>query len=147
MRRLVDFVQRSHLMKFLIVGGLSFVLDLGVLILLREIFAVDLWIATPIAFLVSLIFNFIVQRKFTFQATVRSHISLIRYGVLVVFNIFATDIIVNLFDNLALTYAGGKVIATISTTVWNFFLYKHWIFRKDDLTPERELSSSADAAV
>jgi len=131
MTRLVGFVQRSHLVKFLIVGGLSFAIDLGLLVLLHEALGLDLWIATPIAFLASLVFNFFAQRSFTFRSTKRKHISMFRYGLLVVFNVFATDVIVNLFDSLALTYAGGKVVATVSTMAWNFFLYKYWIFRSD----------------
>ena len=129
--RLAGFVHRSHLVKFLIVGGLSFAIDLGLLVLLHEAMDVDLWLATPVAFIASLIFNYFVQRSFTFRARSRKGVSMFRYGLLVVFNIFATDIIVNLFDNLALTYAGGKVVATVSTMAWNFFLYKHWIFRGD----------------
>jgi putative flippase GtrA len=129
--RLVGFVHRSHLLKFLIVGGLSFAIDLGLLVLLHEGFGVDLWFATPAAFLASLVFNYFVQRSYTFQSNNRQHVSMFRYGLLVVFNVFATDIIVNLFDSLALTYAGGKVVATVSTMTWNFFLYKYWIFRTD----------------
>lgn len=133
-RRVMDYVRTSHLTKFLIVGGFSFAIDLGLLIVLHEVFGMDLWLATPIAFIASLVFNFVVQRRFTFQATIRSHVSMLRYGLLVIFNIFATDVIVNAFDNWSLTYAGGKVVATVSTMIWNFFLYKHWIFRNEDLS-------------
>lgn len=126
--RMVVFAKTSHLIKFLIVGVLSFAIDLGLLVLLHEVFLVDLWIATPIAFLVSLVFNFFLQRSFTFSATNKSYVSLIKYILLVIFNILATDVIVNLFDGHQFTYAGGKVVATISTMTWNFFLYKYWIF-------------------
>ncbi|GAA3319835.1 hypothetical protein GCM10017710_43340 [Arthrobacter ramosus] len=136
--RLVGFVQRSHLLKFLIVGGLSFAIDLGLLVLLHEGLGVDLWFATPAAFLSSLVFNYFVQRSYTFQSNNRAHISMFRYGLLVVFNVFATDVIVNFFDTLALTYAGGKVVSTVSTMTWNFFLYKYWIFRSDSRTSGKD---------
>lgn len=118
----------NRLLRFLLVGGLSFALDLGLLILLHEGFGVDLWIATPIAFLSSLVFNFLIQRSFTFKSTRGRGSSMIRYGVLVIFNTLMTDVIVNLFHNLDLTYTAGKVVATALTMVWNFFLYKHWVF-------------------
>lgn len=124
-------LDNSHLLKFLLVGGLSFAIDLGLLVILHEVFGVGLWIATPVAFLVSLIFNFLLQRIFTFKATNRSHSSFIRYAILVVFNTVATDFIVNTFANLDLTYTAGKVVATASTMAWNFFLYKYWIFPSD----------------
>ena len=123
------FVRDSYLVKFLVVGGLSFAIDLGLLALLHEVGGVDLWIATPIAFLTSLVFNFFVQKNFTFQSGARAHVSFLKYGALVVFNVVATDVIVNLVAGSGQSYALGKVIATVVTTVWNFMLYKHWIFK------------------
>ncbi|MDD1477059.1 MULTISPECIES: GtrA family protein [unclassified Arthrobacter] len=128
-RRFQHFVRNGHLVKFLIVGAASFAIDLGLLALLHEGAGVDLWIATPVAFLASLVFNFLVQRKFTFQSDERAHVSFLKYGALVVFNVVATDIIVNVVAGSGQSYAIGKVIATVATTGWNFLLYKHWIFK------------------
>ena len=122
-------VREGFVVKFLVVGGLSFAIDLGLLALLHEVGNVDLWIATPIAFLTSLVFNFFVQKNFTFQSGARAHVSFLKYGALVVFNVVATDVIVNFTAGTGQSYALGKVIATIATTVWNFLLYKHWIFK------------------
>ena len=127
--RVKTIVRDGFLVKFLVVGGLSFAIDLGLLALLHEVGNVDLWIATPIAFLTSLVFNFFVQKNFTFQSGARAHVSFLKYGALVVFNVVATDVIVNSFAGAGQSYALGKVIATIVTTVWNFLLYKHWIFK------------------
>ena len=121
------FLQR-RVIRFLIVGALSFGIDLGLLILLHEVAGVELWIATPLAFITSLVFNFLLQRRYTFQATNKGPVSAVKYGVLVVFNIFATDLIVLFFAGTELTYATGKVVSTVSTMVWNFFIYKYWIF-------------------
>lgn len=130
-------LDNSHLLKFLLVGGLSFAIDLALLVVLHEVFGVVLWIATPIAFLTSLIFNFLLQRIFTFKATNRGHASFVRYAILVAFNTVATDFIVNTFAHWDLTYAAGKVVATALTMGWNFYLYKYWIFRSDD-QPQQE---------
>ncbi|MEO5781310.1 MULTISPECIES: GtrA family protein [Arthrobacter] len=139
-RRLQMVVANGYLVKFLVVGGASFAIDLGLLALLHEVGGVDLWIATPIAFLVSLVFNFLVQRKFTFQSSGRADVSLLKYCALVVFNVIATDVVVIVVDGAGYPYALGKVIATIATTVWNFLLYKHWIFK----SPRRN-DGAADA--
>lgn len=127
--RLKKFVHNGYLVKFLVVGVASFAIDLGLLALLHEVGGVDLWIATPIAFLASLVFNFLVQRKFTFQSGARAHVSFLKYGVLVLFNLVAIDVIVNLFAASGISYAVGKVVATVVTTAWNFLLYKYWIFK------------------
>ncbi len=139
-RRVRMAVANGYLVKFLVVGGASFAIDLGLLVLLHEVGGVDLWIATPIAFLASLVFNFLVQRKFTFRSSGRVDVSMIKYGALVVFNVIAIDVVVNLVDAAGHPYALGKVIATVATTIWNFLLYKHWIFK----SPRRNSGVPAD---
>ena len=116
--------------RYLIVGGLSFAVDFGLLVLLREVFRWDVGIASATAFLSSLVFNFLVQRKFSFDSAHRTHVSMIRYGLLVVTNTLATVFIVQLLTPTILGYMGGKVISTAAMMVWNFFLYQHWVFGK-----------------
>lgn len=129
--KLIGIVEGSHLIKFLLVGGASFAVDLGLLVLLHEVFGVDLWIATPLAFIASLVFNFALQRSFTFRAQNRRHVSFLKYLALVVFNVVAIDVIVNAFDIWGMSYGIGKVVATVVTTSWNFWLYKVWIFKRE----------------
>lgn len=116
--------------RYLIVGGLSFAVDFCLLVLLREVFHWAVGIASATAFLTSLVFNFLVQRKFSFGSTHRTHVSIIRYGLLVVANTVATVLIVQLLTPTLLGYMGGKVISTAAMTVWNYFLYQHWVFGK-----------------
>lgn len=122
-------IHRGYVIKFLIVGGLSFAIDLGTLALLHEVFDVVLWLATPIAFIISLLFNFGVQRSFTFRSTNRRDVSFLKYIALVVFNIGATDVIVNVLAGIGISYAIGKVVSTVLTMIWNYLLYRHWIFK------------------
>lgn len=128
LRRLAN----ASLVRFLFVGGLSFALDLGLLVFLHEVLGVELWIATPTAFLVSLVFNFLLQRIFTFQATNHRGVSALKYILLVVVNILVSDLIVTGFDALGWSYMFGKATSTILTTVWNYFLYRHWIFKSTE---------------
>lgn len=127
---LVVGLYQNAIVRFLFVGGISFALDLGLLILLHEVFGVALWAATPIAFVVSLVFNFLLQRIFTFRATNKGSVSAAKYILLVVFNIAVSDLIVTGFDALGWSYIIGKTTATALTTVWNYFLYRHWIFQR-----------------
>ena len=129
LRRHSKILLGSELARFIIVGGVSFVIDLGLLMLLHEVFLVDLLIATPVAFLTSLAFNYALQRAFTFRAENGKSVSFVKYCLLVAFNTLAVDVIVNFIDWLGAGYQVGKVIATILTTAWNFLLYKHWIFK------------------
>lgn len=116
--------------RYLIVGGFSFAVDFGLLVLLREVFHWDVGLASATAFLTSLVFNFLLQRQFSFESAHRTHVSMIRYGLLVVANTVATVLIVQLLTPTPLGYVGGKVISTAAMTVWNYFLYQHWVFGK-----------------
>jgi putative flippase GtrA len=129
LKRHSKIVLDNEIARFIMVGGVSFAIDLGLLMLLHEVFSVDLVFATPIAFLVSLGFNYALQRIFTFRADNGKSVSFIKYCLLVVFNTLAIDVIVNVFDWLGAGYQVGKVVSTIMTTAWNFLLYKHWIFK------------------
>ncbi|GAB5077711.1 GtrA family protein [Arthrobacter sp. AD-310] len=133
---------RNAVVRFLFVGGLSFALDLGLLALLHEVFGVALWIATPIAFVVSLVFNFLLQRMFTFQATNNGSVSAIKYILLVIVNITVSDLVVTGFDALGWSYIIGKTTATVMTTTWNYFLYRHWIFKRTSQEPARTSPSA-----
>lgn len=126
-RPLVAFFRLSAV-RYLIVGGLSFVVDFGLLVLLHEVFDWAVGVATAVAFLASLVFNFAVQRKFSFESSHKTHVSIVRYGLLVAANTVASVVVVELLTPTVLGYMGGKVIATAAMTVWNFFLYRHWVF-------------------
>jgi putative flippase GtrA len=143
LRRHSKILLGSEVARFIIVGGISFVIDLGLLMLLHEVFLVDLLIATPIAFLTSLAFNFALQRMFTFRAENGRSVSFIKYCLLVVFNTVAVDLIVYAVDWMGAPYQIGKVIATVLTTAWNFLLYKHWIFKAPESQREANEEISA----
>ena len=126
-RNLLDLFRHSAV-RYLIVGGLSFLVDFGLLVLLHQFLGWPVSLATAVAFLSSLVFNFIVQRKFSFDAGHKTHVSMIRYALLVVANTVASVVIVELLTPTVLGYMGGKIISTAAMTVWNYFLYRHWIF-------------------
>lgn len=119
---------RNSAVRYLIVGGLSFLVDFGLLVLLHQVLGWTVGVATAIAFLSSLVFNFAVQRKVSFESGHKTHVSMIRYAFLVAANTVASVIVVELLTPTALGYMGGKVISTAAMTVWNYFLYRHWVF-------------------
>jgi putative flippase GtrA len=136
LRERVQKLYRNSVLRFLVVGGLSFALDLGLLVVLHEEFGLDLVVATPIAFVVSLVFNYFLQRIFTFQSTNHHGISAAKYVSLVLFNIIVSDVIVTGFDAAGWSYIIGKGTATVLTTLWNYFLYREWIFKNKPATAE-----------
>lgn len=131
---------RHTAVRYLIAGGLSFLVDFGLLTLFRQVLGWQLWVATAVAFLVSFVFNYLIQRIFSFGSTTPHGIALVKYSILVAFNTVATVVIVDLMNQTAAGWGVGKVASTAATTVWNYFAYRYWVFRErrresDDVPP------------
>ena len=131
---LIVRIWSSSAVRYLVVGGFSFLFDIGVLWLLHEVFGVALAIATPVAFLLSFAVTYTLQRTIAFRSSDGVAPSVLRYAILVAFNTVATTAIVWASDAVGLPWGLGKVIAVISTTVWNYYAYRFWVFasRKAD---------------
>lgn len=129
-------VWSSSAVRYLVVGGVAFLIDVGLLALLHDIFGVALAIATPVAFLLSFAVTYVLQRTFTFRSSAGIGPSAIKYTALVAFNTLATTGIVSLAPALGLPWIVGKVVAVGSTTVWNYFCYQYWIFPRDRRSPQ-----------
>ena len=114
--------------RYLVVGGLSFLLDLGLLTLFYRGFGVPLALATGIGFWGSVLFNFTLQKRFAFETRGATGRSLWRYGVLLAANSVIAIAVVTLFHSLGWGYVYGKVFVTAAQTVWNYFAYRSWVF-------------------
>lgn len=118
---------KNSAFRYLLVGGLSFLLDYGLLYLFHEIIGIRLWLATGISFSASFFFNFTLQKLFAFNSQNGTIGSLTKYILLVIFNAFATVAIVSFLYSF-ITWQIAKILATIMTTVWNYLIYKYVIF-------------------
>lgn len=115
-------------MRYLLVGGFCFLVDFGLLWLGHDALGVPLAVATPIAFLASFAVTYTLQRIVAFGSDARVAPSLTRYTALVVLNTVATTVLVWGTDAIGWPWFVGKIIAVVTTTVWNYFLYRYWIF-------------------
>lgn len=120
----------SSLVRYLVMGGLSFAFDFGLLWLLHDIAGVPLTVATPTAFLASFVVTYTLQRLFAFRATDSVAPSVVRYALLVAANTALTTGIVAAADSVGWSWVWGKVVAVAITTVGNYFAYRHWVFAR-----------------
>jgi putative flippase GtrA len=135
-------VRSNTAIRYLIAGGLSFIVDFGLLAVLHDLVGLPVWLATGIAFLVSFAFTYTIQRVFSFESRAPHGRALVKYTILVAFNTLATVAIVSLLNGTALSWGGGKVVATVVTTCWNYFVYKYWVFA--ERTPVRSPAAPAE---
>lgn len=125
----------SSLVRYLVMGGLAFAFDFGLLWLLHDVVGVALAIATPTAFLASFVVTYTLQRLFAFRATDSVAPSVVRYALLVVANTVLTTGIVALADAAGWSWAVGKVVAVAVTTAGNYFAYRYWVFARPKGSP------------
>lgn len=114
--------------RYLAVGGFCFVVDVGLLWLAHDGLGVPLVVATPVAFLASFAVTYTMQRVVAFASDSKVVPSVARYTALVIFNTLATTGIVWLVDQVGWGWLAGKVLAVVATTVWNYFVYRYWVF-------------------
>jgi putative flippase GtrA len=119
---------------YLAVGLTGFAVDFGLLVLLREVFKAPIWLAATIAFWASLAVVFFTNKYVTFNARGAGRRQLMRYFTLLAFNYLVTLGVIALAERIGVGYQVGKVVAVALTTVWNYFAYEFWVFRRADLT-------------
>jgi putative flippase GtrA len=120
---------QRQLLCYLVVGGLSVVVDVGLLVLLHESFAVPIGIATTVAFGTSLVVNFLLNRTAMSSWGSRGLTQhALRYASLVAANYVITLGVVTTVAHVSTRYVLAKLAVVAGSTSWNFLLYRHWVF-------------------
>ena len=127
----MQLLQRPFV-RYLIVGGGVYLLELGV-ILVAEGAGWSPVLAVAMAFWVGLVVSFTLQKFVTFRDQRTQHAiilkQLLAVVALVVWNfVFTIGITALLADLLPATIT--RTIALLITTLWNFYLYRTSIFRR-----------------
>ena len=126
-------------------GGICFLVELAVLILLKGKFGVDTLIATPIAFLVSVILNYLLCVVWVFRGA-KNHGAGAKAGFLItsVIGLGLNELLMLVFrlilgeDAVILTlgsrqvnmYVLNKCLATLIVMIWNYFSKRAVLYRK-----------------
>ena len=114
--------------RFLVVGLVSYAVDIAVLYLGHGRAHITLWLATSLGYLAGLIANFGLNRMFTFRSSSRVHVQLARYAALLVGNYVVTVASVTGLTAAGCPYLVSKTICVALLAIANFFAYRHWVF-------------------
>lgn len=136
---------RHQLFWYLLVGGLTVVVDVGLLALLHESAGAPLGVATTVAYCAAVVMNFVLNR--TAMSSRGSHgltQHALRYGSLVVANYVITLVVVTTVEHLnAGWYLAAKLAVVAGSTLWNFLLYRYWVF----VPPRPNVAEAGSGAV
>lgn len=123
-------------LRFVLTGGVCFLVEFICLVLLRDTLGLDTLIATPIAFLVSVILNYILCVLWVFKgAKNRGNAAKTAFLITSVMGLLLNEGLMYLFrvmlgeDQRVLTVFGfavtmymvNKAMATLIVMVWNYF--------------------------
>ena len=135
----------GDMIRFALTGGVCFLVELGVLILLKGGLGLDTLIATPIAFLVSVILNYLlcvvwvfkgVENKGTAAKAGFLITSLIGLGLnellMLLFRVTLGEeqVILSLGGHDLKMYVLNKCLATLIVMIWNYFSKRAVLYRK-----------------
>ena len=127
---LKDLLSRPAV-RYIAVGGLSYVIEISILFGLYYIVHIPATAATTIAFWVGLFLSFLLMKLLAFQNFQKEMAAIARqgvlYGLLVVLNYLFILIVVGLFP--ARYVMLSRTIAMMIIPLWNFFIYKRLVFK------------------
>ena len=129
--RLIQHIKTSTLLRYIIVGGTSYAIELSVLLLLVRVFDFNTTLAVSIGFWLGLVISFLLQKFLAFKNTDtrarRLTIQTVYYALLVLFNYGFTLLFVHLLEPF-IDLSIARTLALIITTAWNYIIYKKVIF-------------------
>ena len=139
-------------LRFLVTGGVCFLAEFAALVLLRDSCGLDTLIAVPIAFLLSVILNYVLCVKWVFKGakdrgrsaqagfliTSVMGLALNELLMLLFRGLFGEDTAVfTLFGFTVTMYMVNKALSTAVVLVWNYFT-KRAILKKGLLIGKKE---------
>ena len=135
----------AEVIRFALTGGVCFLVELVVLVLLKGKFGIDTLIATPIAFLISVILNYLLCVVWVFRGA-KNRGAGAKAGFLItsLIGLGLNELLMLLFrltlgeDAVLLTlgsreinmYVLNKCLATLIVMIWNYFSKRAVLYRK-----------------
>ncbi len=120
------------IMRYLFAGGLAFATNLSLLFIFAHYFHLWYLAASTLAFIVSVVVSFTVQKYITFRdkTTERVHHQAMMYLAIALFNVTANGVFMYSFVDLAhIPYMIAQVFSAGIIAVWSLGVYRYLIFK------------------
>jgi len=119
-----------QIFKFIIVGGISTIIDFVCLIIFKEVLKLNVLLSNTLAFSISVIYNYWASLKFVFKVdkTKSKRKNFIIFMIFSIIGLLLNNIVVFLgIDILNIHYIFAKVFATIVVMIFNFVTRKKFL--------------------
>ncbi len=132
LRRLLMKPLMLQIMRFAVVGGLAFVVDFGLLLLLTELVGLNYLVSATISFIAAVLLNYIMSVLWVFtnkpqtpKSKVYATFKMVLFFVLSTCGLLINNFIMWAFvEWWAISYIIGKLVATVVVMVFNFVTRK-----------------------
>ncbi|MEY9927296.1 putative flippase GtrA [Catenulispora sp. GP43] len=150
MTALIRNLARNTFVRYAFSGGSALVTEEVVLFLTHGLMKFPLWLATGLAYLIAFGVNFSINRMLTFadhgarEGAV--HKQTVRFALLVSVNLGVTQVLMYSLTGAGVNYLIAKPLSTVVITLYNFWLYKHWVFKPETVAqaePGAQVGSGA----
>jgi putative flippase GtrA len=135
MMGLIRTLAKNTFVRYAFSGGSALVTEEVVLFLTHGLMKFPLWLATGLAYLIAFGVNFSINRMLTFadhgarEGAV--HKQTVRFALLVAVNLGVTQVLMYSLTGAGVNYLIAKPLSTVVITLYNFWLYKHWVFKPE----------------
>lgn len=128
-KQAAEFLYQHSFIRYVFVGGTTFIIDFFLLVLLHAHLNVNLEISTTLSYWIAIAYNFLLNRHWTFSSTDRKNLKkhLIFYLLLLGFNYLFTLAFVSIGSNF-INFALAKILAVGIQISWTYYLYRNKIF-------------------
>lgn len=123
---------KYQILKFLLIGGSSTLIDVMLLFLLKEKAHLPAVLAVALEQILIIAYNFLLNKYWTFQSKKIPWQQLQRYFVLVLGNYLAAIFLMYFMHQLlGFNYIIVRLITIALVAFVNFILYKHWVYKEN----------------
>lgn len=119
----------EQFIRFLFVGGSATILHYAILIALVQSGFAGPVVASSIGFAISALFNYALNRQFTFRSANPHSRAFPRFVTVALTGLAINATLLWIFVKTGLLhYLVAQMLATVGTLLWNFFINKFWTF-------------------
>lgn len=122
----------QKIIRYLVSGSIAGLTDLAILYVLVEMLQVGYLVAATVAFVVTLIVSFVLQKYWTFEdgSTTLIGTQIVGYITLSIANIFVNTFLMFVgVEGLHVPYLVVQILAMFVIAAYGFFVYQWVIFR------------------